>query len=139
MTAGALTLEVLCFRLGGILWGIEATQVVRIARPGEGVDARVLDPTRDLGVTPRDRGSGQRLVLRTGSGRAVLPVDEILEMVPLSGSEVAALPPLIAGALPEGRVWAVAKMGKEIALLLDGEALRGGDAPARGSAGGEEG
>lgn len=129
--ADAPSLEVLCFRLGGILWGIEAVQVARVARAGEISEGPVLDPARALGVTPRDLGSGQRLVLRAGSGRVVLPVDQVLDMVTLSARDVAGLPPLIAQALPDERIWAVGKVGEEVLLLLDAAVLWEAGAPAR--------
>jgi chemotaxis signal transduction protein len=54
------SLEILCFRLGGVLWGIEADQVDRIARPEKSLDARVLDPARALGVGAWNPTSGWR-------------------------------------------------------------------------------
>ena len=137
--AGGPSLEVLCFRLGGILWGIEAVQVERIARPQETSESPALDATRALGVAARDPGSGQRLVLRLGSARATLSVDEVLDLVPLSPKDLAALPPLIAGALPDERIWAVGKMGEEVLLLLDAATLWRAGAPAGDCAGREEG
>ena len=124
MNDGA-SLEILCFRLGGILWGIEADQVERIARSAEASDAPLLDPARVLGVATSEFTSGRRLFLRTGSARVVLPVDEVLDLVSLSANDLAALPPLIAGALPDHRIWAVGKMGDEILLLLDVATLAG--------------
>ena len=139
MMADPLALEVLCFRLGGILWGIEAEQVDRIARPEETLDDPLLDPERVLGVAPRDSTSGQRLLLRPGAARAVLPVDEILDLVSLSTNDLAALPPLIAGALPDERIWGIGKMGDEVLLLLDVATLCGANAPGEDVAGSEEG
>lgn len=136
---GDTFLEVLCFRLGGSLWGIEAEQVDRIARPEEVSEGVVVDPTRALGVATRDAESGRRLVLRRGSARAILSVDEVLDLVALSPSDLAPVPPLIAGALPDGRIWAVGKMGEEILLLLDVATLCGVDAPAEDLAGSKEG
>jgi chemotaxis signal transduction protein len=132
-------LEVLCFRLGGILWGVEVDQVDRIARLEESLESRMLDPARALGVDAWNPVSGRRLILRLGCTRVALPVDEVLDLVPLSANDLAALPPLIAGALPDGRVWAVGKMGKEILLLLDVATLCGVDALVGGVAGTEVG
>ena len=42
------------------LWGIEADQVDRIARPEKSLDARVLDPARALGVGAWNPTSGWR-------------------------------------------------------------------------------
>lgn len=133
------SLDILCFRLGGILWGIEADQVDRIARPEEVPEGSIVDPTRALGVAAREGETGRRLVLRLGSARAILSVDELLDLVPLSPNDLAALPPLIAGALPDGRIWAVGKKGDEILLLLDVATLCGANAPAEHVAGSEEG
>ena len=135
---GDTSLEVLCFRLGGVLWGIEADQVDRIARPEEVSEGVIVDPTRALGVAARDAESGRRLVLRRGSARAILWVDEVLDLVALSPSDLAPLPPLIAGALPDGRIWAIGKMGEEILLLLDVATLCGADAPDKRFSGSEE-
>ena len=136
---GDTFLEVLCFRLGGVLWGIEADQVDRIARPEESLEARMLDPARSLGVGAWNPASGRRLILRLGCTRVALPVDEVLDLLPLSTNDLAALPPLIAGVLRDGRIWAVGKMGEEILLLLDVATLCGVDAPGGGVAGTEEG
>jgi len=138
MMADPLALEVLCFRLGGILWGIEAGQVDRIARPEETLDDPLLDPARVLGVAPQGSPQGLRLLLRPGSARAVLPVDEILDLVSLSTNDLAALPPLIAGALPDKRIWAVGKVGTEVMLLLDAAGLWEAGAPAGSLSNGEE-
>lgn len=124
----ATPLEILCFRLGGILWGIEADQVDRIARREEALEGPVVDPARALGVVPGEGETGRRLVLRRGPGRAILWVDEVLDLVSLSPNDLAALPPLIAGALPDRRIWAVGKKGDEILLLLDVATLCGADA-----------
>lgn len=137
--AGDASLEILCFRLGGILWGVEADQVDRIARLEEVSEGVVVDPTRALGVATRDAESGRRLVLRRGSARAILSVDEVLDLVALSPSDLAPLPPLIAGALPDARIWAIGKMGEETLLLLDVATLCGADAPAEDMAGSKEG
>lgn len=136
MMADPLALEVLCFRLGGILWGIEAGQVDRIARPEEALDDPLLDPARVLGVAPQESSQGRRLLLRPGS---VLPVDEVLDLVSLSANDLAALPPLIAGALPDQRIWAVGKIGQEILLLLDAATLCRAKTQAGDTAGREEG
>ncbi len=138
MMADPLALEVLCFRLGGILWGIEAGQVDRIARPEEALDDPLLDPARVLGVAPQESSQGRRLLLRPGTARAVLPVDEVLDLVSLSANDLAALPPLIAGALPDERIWAVGKIGQEILLLLDAATLCGAKTQAGDMAGREE-
>jgi chemotaxis signal transduction protein len=137
--AGDASLEILCFRLGGILWGVEADQVDRIARPEESLESRMLDPARALGVGARNPTFAPRLILRLGCTRVALPVDEVLDLVPLSANDLAALPPLIAGVLRDGRIWAVGKMGKEILLLLDVATLCGVDAPVGGVAGTEVG
>ncbi|MBI4735393.1 MAG: hypothetical protein HY766_04935 [candidate division NC10 bacterium] len=134
--ADPLALEILCFRLGGILWGIEAGQVERIARPEEVPDGPLLDPARILGVAPAESGPERCLLLRPG---AVLPVDEVLDLVPLSSNDLAALPPLIAGALPDERIWAVGKVGTEVLLLLDAATLCGTKTGAGDRAGQEEG
>jgi chemotaxis signal transduction protein len=136
---GDTSLEVLCFRLGGVLWGIEADQVDRIARSEEVPEGSVVDATRALGVAARECETGRRLVLRRGSARAILSVDEVLDLVPFSPNDLAALPPVIAGALPDQRIWAVGKMGDEILLLLDVATLCGADAPAEDVDGSEEG
>jgi len=136
---GDTSLEVLCFRLGGVLWGIEADQVDRIARSEEAPEGSVVDATRALGVAARECETGRRLVLRRGSARAILSVDEVLDLVPFSPNDLAALPPVIAGALPDQRIWAVGKMGDEILLLLDVATLCGADAPAEDVDGSEEG
>jgi chemotaxis signal transduction protein len=78
-------------------------------------------------------------VLRRGSARAILSVDEVLDLVPFSPNDLAALPPLIAGALPDHRIWALGKMGDEILLLLDVATLCGADGPAEDVAGNKEG
>ena len=140
MTAAALSLEVLCFRLGGTLWGIEADLVDRIARPGEALDGPTLDPARALGVVAWEpTASGRRLVLRLGAARLSLPVDEVMDLVSLSAHELAALPPLIAGALPDERIWAVGKIGEEVLLLLDAATLWQREKPAGPVTGREEG
>lgn len=139
MMADPLALEVLCFRLGGILWGIEAGQVDRIARPEEALDDPLLDPARVLGVAPQESSQGRRLLLRPGTARAVLPVDEVLDLLSLSANDLAALPPLIAGALPDQRIWAVGKIGQEILLLLDAATLCEAKTQAGDMAGREEG
>lgn len=139
MMADPLALEVLCFRLGGILWGIEAGQVDRIARPEEFLDDPLLDPARVLGVAPQESPQGRRLLLRPGTARAILPVDEVLDLVSLSVNDLAALPPLIAGTLPDERIWAVGKVGTEILLLLDAATLCDTGAMAGDTAGQEEG
>lgn len=137
--AGPLALEVLCFRLGGILWGIEAGQIDRIARSEEALDGPLLDPARVLGVVPQESLQGRRLVLRPGSVRAVLPVDEVLDLISLSTNDLAALPLMIAGALPDERIWAVGKIGDEVLLLLDAETLCGTKTGAGDTTGREEG
>jgi chemotaxis signal transduction protein len=137
--ADGASLEILCFRLGGILWGIEADRVDRIARPEEVLEGSVVDLTRAIGMAARDDAAGRRLVLRLGSARAILSVDEVLDLVPLSPNNLAALPPLIARALPDHRIWAVGKMGDEILLLLDVATVCGADAPAKDLAGSKEG
>lgn len=137
--AGPLALEVLCFRLGGILWGIEAGQIDRIARSEEALDGPLLDPARVLGVVPQESLQGRRLVLRPGSVRAVLPVDEVLDLISLSTNDLAALPLMIAGALPDERIWAVGKIGDEVLLLLDAETLCGTKTGAGDATGREEG
>jgi chemotaxis signal transduction protein len=137
--AGGASLEILSFRLGGILWGIEADQVDRIARLEEPLEGSTVDPMRALGVAVEESVSRRRLVLRHGSARAILPVDEVLDLVPLAPNDLAALPPLIADALPDQRIWAVGKMGEEILLLVDAATLCGTDAPAENVAGSEKG
>lgn len=136
---GDTSVEVLCFRLGGILWGIEAAEVDRIARPGETPEGSVLDPTQALGAAPPNSTSGQRLVLRLGSARAVLPVDEVLDLVALAPKDLAALPPLISRVLPDDRIWAVGKMGEKLLLLLDAATLCGTHPGAGNTPGREEG
>ncbi len=138
MMADPLALEVLCFRLGGILWGIEAGQIDRIVRPEEFLDDPLLDPARVLGVAPQESLTGRRLLLRPGTARAILPVDEVLDLVSLSANDLAALPPLIAGTLPDERIWAVGKVGTEILLLLDAATLCGTKTGAGDPAGQEE-
>jgi chemotaxis signal transduction protein len=112
--------------------------VDRIARREETPEGSAVDPTLALGVAPRESASGRRLVLRRGSARAILSVDEVLDLVPLSPTDLAAVPPLIAAALPDRRIWAVGKKGDEILLLLDVATLCKTDAPAGSVAGSEE-
>lgn len=139
MMADLLALEVLCFRLGGILWGIEAEQIDRIVRSDEGAEHPLLDPRRLLGVAPLESAASRRLLLRRGSARAVLPVDEVLDLLSLSPDKLAAIPPLIAGALADDRIWGVGKVGDAVLLLLDPATLCGRALGAGEMAGREEG
>ncbi len=133
--AWAPCLEVLCFRLGGSLWGIEAAQVERIAGPAEAIEGPVLDPAHALGVALPHLPAGPRLVLRLEATRAVLPVDEVVDLVSLFPHDLSALPPLVAGALPDERIWAMAKVGAEVVLLVDAEAVERACAPLPDPAG----
>jgi len=115
----AETVEILFFRVGGVLFALPAQSVQQVERVGETIAPSV----------PAAAGSGrparEQLVLAAAAGvsRVRLGVDEVLEVAALPLESIYALPRLVADRQRGGYVAGLAVRGDELAILLEADAL----------------